>query len=376
MPFKVTTTMDQRREFVLLADQEGVNRRALCRRFGISPTTGKKWRDRAHAEGLDALGDRSRRPHTAPSQTPPDIEARVIAVRTAHPTWGGRKIHAWLRDRGGLPTPPVPSTITGILHRAHLIDPGTTRPLRYGRFEHAAPNDLVQLDFMGHRAMQRGRVHPLTLIDDHSRFVLGLWACPHEQGVLVQRHLTACFARYGLPQALLTDNGPPWGSAWPGAITWLEAWLIRLGIRVVHGRFRHPQTQGKIERWHRTLGTDLFQFGPFPDLAATQAAFDTFRTTYNTERPHDALGLAVPASRYQPSPRSFPERLPEIVYSEDHTVQVVTDKGWIWVAQQKVFISEALRGLPVGVRPTSVDGVFVVRYCDQAIKRIDLRSGS
>lgn len=297
MPFEVKSTMDQRREFVLLATPEGANRRALCRRFGLSPTTGKKWRDRAQADGREALGDHSRRPHTSPAQTPPETEAQVITLRTAHPTWGGRKIHAWLRDRGGLAPPPAPSTITGLLHRHDRIDPATTRPQASTRFEHAAPNDLVPLAFRGHRALRHGRVHPLTLIDDHSRFVLGLWACPHEQGVLVQQHLTACFPRYGLPVALLTDNGPPWGSAWPGAITGLDAWVLRLGIRGVHGRYRHPQTQGTSERWHRTLGTDLCHFGPCSELAAAQAGFDAFRTDDTTDRPHDALGLAVPASR-------------------------------------------------------------------------------
>ena len=373
MPFEVKTTMDQRRTFVMIAAQEGANMRALCRRFGISPDTGYRLRRRHQADAEDALADRSRRPLTSPRQTAPAVAAQVLAVRDAHPTWGSRKIHAWLRDQAGL-VAPAPSTITGILHREDRIDPTTTRPQAYLRFERAAPNDLWQMDFKGHHAMRQGRVHPLSVLDDHSRFALSLVACPHEQGDLVQQHLITCFQQYGLPEAILADNGGPWGASHPGSLSRLEAWLIRLGIRVLHGRPYHPQTQGKVERWHRTLKTDVFQFGRFPDLAAAQVALDAFRLTYNTERPHEALGLAVPASRYQPSTRPYPATLPPIVYSAECTVCMVHAAGWIWFAGRQLFIGEGLRGLPVGIRPTTVDGVFGVRFCDRELNVLDLRA--
>ena len=374
MPFQGKTVMDQRLEFVLAATQPEVNRAALYRHYGIDPKTGRKWIARYLAGGPAALADHTRRPHTSPRQTPPALEAQVIAVRAAHPTWGGRKIAAWLEQHGGAAAP-APSTITSILARQGRLDgPRAGEPRTYRRFEHATPNALWQLDFMGHKPLRQGRVHPLTVLDDHSRFGLGLIACPHERGRLVQQHLIAVFQAYGLPQAILADHGPPWGAAQPGVLTWLAAWLIRLGIRVSHGRPLHPQTRGKIERWHRTIATDLFQFQPFPDLAATQRAFDRYRTEYNTDRPHDALpDLVVPASRYQPSARPYPKTLPEIAYSEDHTVCRVHQHGTIWFAGRPHFISEALAGLPVGVRPTAVDGVFVVRFCAQAIRRLDLR---
>jgi len=228
---------------------------------------------------------------------------------------------------------------------------------------------------MGHRAMRQGRVHPLTLLDDHSRFALALAACAHERADLVQQHLIRCFQTYGLPDAILADNGPTWGSSRTQTLTWLEAWLLRLGIRVVHGRPRHLQTQGKIERWHATIAADVFQFDQFPDLVAAQRAFDTFRHTYNTDRLHEALGMQVPGDRYLPSLRPYPETLPEIVSSADHTVYRVSGSGRITIDHQQIFISEALRGLLVGVRPTSIAGVLVVRFCNQAIKRLDLRHG-
>jgi transposase InsO family protein len=372
MPFEVATRMDRRREFVLLASEAGANVRALCRRFGITPNTAYTWLARYRAEGEAGLADRSRRPHISPRQTTPADEAAVLAVRAKHPTWGGRKIRAWLQAHER-PTPAA-STITAILDRHDLLTgPRAGEPRAYLRFEHPVPNALWQMDFMGHKGMAHGRVHPLTVLDDHSRFALGLVACPHEQGALVQTHLTTIFQAYGLPQAILTDNGPAWGRSRPGVLTRLEVWLLRLGVGVWHGRYRHPQTQGKIERWHGTIATDVFQFQVFPDLAAAQVAFDAYRDEYNTDRPHEAIGLAVPITRYRISERCFPDSLPEIVYSDDHSVQTVTGGGWVWFGKRRIELGEALRGLPVGIRPTAVDGVFVVRFCDHAIKRIDLR---
>ncbi len=375
MPFEVTTMGERRREFVLAADQDDANVRRLCRVFGISAQTGYRWLGRYRTEGLDGLADRSTRPLTSPRQTDPAGEAAVVAVRQAHPTWGGRKIHRWLQEQGEV-IPPVPSTITGILRRHACLDPDDRRPQALDWFEYAAPNDLWQMDFMGHHPLGTGRVHPLTLLDDHSRFGIGVVACPHERGELVQQHLIGVFRAYGLPEAILADNGGPWGRAHPGAITGLEAWLIRLGIRVLHGRPYHPQTQGKVERWHRTIGTDVFQFGRFPDLAAAQQALDRFRDSYNTDRPHEALDLAVPASRYQPSTRPYPATLPEITYAADDLVRIVTASGAIRFQTRTFQIGQGLRGLPVGIRPTADDDVFTVRFCNRMITQIDLRSTS
>lgn len=375
MPLKVCTAVDYREEFVVLADQPGANLRELCRRYRFSSRTGYKWLARYRQGGMAALADRARTPHHLPRQTAPAVEVLVIAQRDAQPTWGGRKLHAWLRQQG-MADPPAPSTITRILHRHGRIDPTAPTQGPWQRFEHPAPNDLWQLDFMGHRPLVHGRVHPLTILDDHSRFGLALVAAASQRRDPVQAQLTACFERYGLPQAILTDNGPPWGVSGGQGLTGLAAWLIRLGIRVLHGRPYHPQTQGKIERWHRTIGTDVFQFGRFPDLATAQAAFDRFRTTYNTERPHQALAMAVPASRYQPSPRPYPAALPAITYDPDDRVRIVRGKGEIHVGGRRIFLSEGLRGLPVGLRPTTVDGVCTVRFCQQEILTIDLRSTS
>jgi transposase InsO family protein len=372
MPWQERSVMSERLEFVTLASQEGANISALARRYGISRKTAYKWLDRYAQDGAAGLVDQSRCPATAPRRTSDALEQQVLALRDAHPSWGGLKLHHALRA-AGVSRVPAPSTITAILRRHGRLDPAETpkhQPVQ--RFEHPAPNDLWQLDFMGHHPLQHGRVHPLTLIDDHSRFGLALVACDCEQQPLVQTHLTAAFRRYGLPRRILTDNGPPWGTSGAGGVTALEVWLIRLGIGVSHGRPAHPQTQGKVERWHRTIQAEVFRFQSPLTLVDCQQVFDTFRTTYNLERPHAALGDATPASRYHPSPRPFPATLPPIEYGPDDLIRKVNAQGIISVENQRYFIGRGLAGMPVAVRPTTTDGCMTVHFCHQHVARITL----
>jgi hypothetical protein len=180
--------------------------------------------------------------------------------------------------------------------------------------------------------------------------------------------------RYGLPWALLCDNGPPWGSSGNTGLSWFDAWLLRLDIRVLHGRPYHPQTQGKVERWHQTIGREVFGPRPFAELTQAQQAFDQFRTSYNTERPHEALDGAVPASRYRMSPRSLPATLPPLVYDAGDRVCRVHPNGEIVVDRHRVYVGGGLAGLAVAVRPTLVDNVLTVRFAQQEIATIDLRT--
>ena len=213
-------------------------------------------------------------------------------------------------------------------------------------------------------------MHPLTVLDDHSRFALGRFACAGERQEVVVAHLTACFRRYGLPGALVTDNGPPWGTSGAGGITALETWLLRLGIEPWHGRADHPQTQGKVERLHGTIAADGFAHRHLPDLAACQPAFDAFRESDNHDRPHEALADAVPASRYAPSSRPFPDPLPAVAYGPDE-VRLVR-AGAIRFRGRSWFVSRGLIGLPVAVRPTTTDGRFQVVYCHREVATLDL----
>jgi transposase InsO family protein len=239
------------------------------------------------------------------------------------------------------------------------------------------PNDLWQMDFLGHVALGSGRVHPLCVLDDHSRYAVGVFACPNEQDGTVRTHLANVFRRYGLPQAILADNSSPWGVTHSfGALTKLGAWLVRLGVEVWHGRPHHPQTQGKVERFHQTVAAEILSPFQYPDLSRCQVALDAWRQTYNLVRPHAALGLAVPASRYHASPRPFPETLPPIVYGPDDVVRTVHGGGQIQLHGRHYFVGHGVYGQPVALRPTADDGVLDVYYCQQRITTLDLRTAT
>lgn len=369
--------MDIKREFVELALQEGANRRELCRRFGISPKTGYALLARHAQEGAAAYAPRSRRPHSSPARTAPEVEKAVTELRGKHPSWGGRKIARRLAELGVADVPP-PSTITAILHRHGLIAPAASVAAQHWqRFEHEQPNALWQIDFKGDFQTGQGRCYPLTLLDDHSRFNLALQACPTVAARDVKPHLTQVFRRYGLPVRLNADNGAPWGSprlAGHG-LSELSVWLIRLGIRVSHSAPYHPQTNGKIERFHRSLKTEVLAGRNFTGLQQAQSAFEHWRGVYNHERPHDALALQTPAARYRASAISYPQLLPAIEYPSGDTVAVVKWNGEVHFQGRKLRVSSALLKLPVAFRADrSNDGCYDVFFCHHRFMRLDLNA--
>ena len=276
MPWKERTAMSLRDEFVRLALSPGSNVTMLCQRFSISRKTAYKWLARARRG--QAMTDRSRRPLHSPRQTGPELEKQIMQLRQDF-RWGGRKIHTRLKALGVVEIP-APSTVTDILRRKGQIDPQEAAKHAPGvRFEHPSPNDLWQMDFKGQfRLCGGGWCFPLTVLDDHSRFSLGLRACGNQQGVTVQAQLTDVFRRYGLPCRILCDNGSPWGCDSRHRYTNFSAWLLRLGIAVSHGRPYHPQTQGKDERFHRTLNVELLKGRSFRDGATHRAPSTTGAT--------------------------------------------------------------------------------------------------
>lgn len=376
MPWKESSLMSIRHEFALLAKAPGVNMQALCRSFGVSRKTGYKWRDLYLKQGEDGLSDRSRRPLTSPRRCSAEVEAIVVALHDKYPCWGARKLLALLPD--GVDKP-HPNTISAILrrHGRQLVpfkdagDPATKR------FEHEAPNLLWQMDFKGHIGLtdkRAGRCHPLTVMDDHSRFSICLKACSGEDRAQVQIALVEGFRKYGLPQRITCDNGPPWGTSSHGTLSRLEVWLIRLGVQVSHSRPYHPQTQGKDERFHRTLKRELLERNGFNTLSACQRAFNEWRDLYNLVRPHEALGQKPPVTRYTPSARAFPEKLPPIEYDEGDTVRKVRQHGQLNFKGHDYFIGEGLTGEFVAIRETEQDGLLSVVFCHRQVGQIDLRS--
>lgn len=375
MPFSEVSRMDQRLEFCRLADGPGANMAQLCARFGVSRQTGYVWLGRYREGGLAGMAERSRRPHGSPSQTGPQMEAAVLAVRAQHPAWGGRKIAAVLRAELG--AAPSPSTVTAILRRNGVALNAGTGQRVYTRFEHDRPNALWQMDFKGHVALKTGaRLHPLTVLDDHSRYALCVAACANERTETVKAHLMEIFRLYGLPDRIMTDNGPPWGNGPGDRFTPLGLFLIDQDIAITHARPYHPQTMGKDERFHRSLKAEALAGPAFDDLAAAQRGLDAFRESYNTRRPHEALGLRPPVTRYHASTRSYRETPAEPEYGPDDQLRRVDTCGHASLQGRKVRLPKAFRARAVAFRPTAADGVFDVFYRRQKIKTIDLRASS
>ena len=361
-----------RMQFVKEMLAAGANRREICRRHNVAPKTGYVYLQRYLEGGEAALEPRSKRPHTSPARLDEATEQRILEIRQEF-RWGPRKIR-WRLEQEGWTRVPAKSTVEEVLKRNGLVAEERSRKSRpHRRFEHERPNDLWQMDFKGHFALRTGeRCHPLLVIDDHSRYLLALQACRNERRETVQPILVKLFRNYGMPVRMLMDNGPPWGRAGERVYSELEVWLIRLDVRVSHGRAHHPETQGKVERMNRTMPEEMPL--DFADLAAAEAGFARYRPRYNEERPHEALGMQVPASRYVPSERSYPEQLPQVEYDEGEQVRRVQKGGWISYRGREWRVGKAFEGEQVAVRPGTQEGRVRVYYCRQQIRELDLRA--
>jgi transposase InsO family protein len=366
--------MSQRLEFVLLAMQRGVNFRELCRRFRVSAKTGYKWRQRYVPGETATLSDRSRRPRRSPEQYAGTVVNELLELYQQW-GWGGRKLRRRLLDLGRTPVPAA-STCTAILRRAGAYaGHPEAAPGPCQRFVRGQPNELWQMDFKGDFATQAGaRCYPLTVLDDHSRFNLVLEAAANRTGSTVQHALVDAFATYGVPEAILCDNGPPWGCAEPVCpYTTFTVWLLQLGVSVLHGRPYHPQTQGKDERFHRTLGRELVSRHTWRDLRHCAQEFPSYRQRYNCERPHDSLEGDTPVRHYQPSPRRLPAALPPIEYAAGTTVRLVRTFGGFSLGNQTWYVGRAFAGLPIGLRPSpQADGQWQVWFAHHLLGTLDL----
>jgi len=372
MGWREVSVADQRREFVMLASLAGANISALCERFGISRQTGHLWL-RRFAAGEHDFADRSRRPLHSPRRLPVELEARILAVRDTHPAWGARKIAAVLR-RDGI-APPADSTVHAVLSRHGRIAPESAGRA-YGAFERSEPNALWQMDFKGQVRLGCGVwLHPLTVIDDHSRFAVGLAACADQQTQTVQARLETTFRHHGLPEAIYVDNGSPWGGGRPGQWTPLRVWLLKLGIETIHSKPYHPQGRGKNERFHRSLKAEVFSLTPLSDFEDAQIALDRWRHVYNRERPHQALDFATPAERYRPSKRAFPATLPVPTYAPGEIVRRVgTTKAYVSFRNRLWKVPEAFVGEVLAIRPRQPDGRFAICFGAHEIASLDLNS--
>lgn len=375
MGWKECDSVSERLEFVKLASQEGSNKSELCRRFGVSRKTGDKWLARWRADGEAGLEDRSRRPIRSPCRTPASVERAVLELRKKHPYWGGRKLHRLMKELGHEEIP-CASTITAILKRHGLIDEAeSSKHQAFTRFERPQPNDLWQMDFKGDFKLSTGRrCYPLTIMDDHSRFSLAIDACGNQRGPTVQCQIRKVFRKYGIPLAIYVDNGNPWGTAHRHARhTRFSLWLMRHDIEVIHGKPYHPQGRGKLERFHRTLNLEVIQGRQLTSLKESQSCFDPWRTVYNHTRPHEALQLDVPASRYQASVRSFKETQTAYQYSSRFETRRPNNGGQFKFKGSVYRVSEIYNDQAIGLSPTEQDGIWDVYYCRFQIGTLDQR---
>jgi transposase InsO family protein len=372
MPWNEVDVQEQRMQFVMRAARGTERLAPLCREFGISRPTGYVWvRRYREVQSLRGLCEHSRRPKRSPRVTEAWKQERVVALRQ-ETGWGAKKLHIVLRDEEGLLLPT--RTIHRILQRQGLLSPEAHGPAPE-RFEREEPNELWQMDSKGKYPLREGVCHPLSIVDDHSRFVVGLHALAALKMELAYPCLVHTFQSYGVPQALLMDHGALWWATSNGwGLTWLSVRLIEQGIRLMYGRVRHPQTQGKVERFHRTLGGELRHRGVPQHLAEWQPALNEIRQVYNERRPHEALGMQRPAQRYRASTRDYQERPAAWEYPAGSEVRRVNANGAIAEAGRKYFVCEALA--EQWVRVERFDGKLLVSYRHMYIREIDLERGT
>jgi len=364
VPWTTISPMSLRWEFVQTVHRRRHPIAEVCGAFGISEKTGYKWLARFAAEGKEGLADRDHTPHTVAHQLAPRVAEQILACRHAHRTWGPRKLRAYLDATRPGTVWPAPSTIGALLHRHGLVrarrrpggGPRRWAPLDQPLTRADAPNDVWTTDFKGEFRVGDGAYcYPLTVLDAHSRYLLDCRALASTAGGAVQRIFTRLFHTYGLPRVVRSDNGEPFASPLAlSRLSTLAVWWIRLGIRPERIAPGAPQQNGAHERLHKTLKAETTR--PAASSAARQQQrFNAFRTEYNTERPHEALGLQVPARCYHASPRAMPAQLPALEYPAHVEIRRVQTTGVIKWRGTPVCLTTVLAGQDVALEPSAVD---------------------
>lgn len=358
---------ESREEFVKQALEKEESISKLCRMHGISRKTGYKWLTRY--QGGEGLDNRNCRPFHMPNKTPRETELLILELRAKHPAWGPRKLKRRLEDMG-YENLPAASTIAAILKRNGCISEKESQQRRpYRRFERDAPNELWQMDFKGYiHTVSQTICHPLTLLDDHSWFSLCLEAKENQKAVGVKASLQRLFRTFGMPEAILCDNGAPWGDNHL-SLSSLDIWFMQLDILPIHIQPRYPQTQGKEELFHLTLTKEV-PCQPLDNLSHAQQVFDRWRHIYNNERPHGALNLDVPARHYHPSQRQMPDPLNEPEYPPDSKVGRVNANGILLLNGTEYPISKSLARRYVKIVDNE-QGMVKLHYANFKVAQLD-----
>jgi len=371
MLWKASDVMEERIKFIVRAHQEGTNISALCREFGVSRPTGYRWLKRFQEVGsLSGVGELSRQPHHVPGRTSSELEERVILLRIQY-NWGAKKLRVLLLREG---IDLKVATINRIIKRNGLIDPRDSHRPALKRFERESPNELWQMDFKGDYKLSQGRCYPLSVIDDHSRYLLGLFALNSQQGTPVYRCLIKAFEKYGVPDAMLMDHGIPWWApSNPSGLTWLTVSLLKQGIKLLFSGVRHPQTQGKVERFHRTLNERVRHYGRPESMAGWKDLLDYVCNEYNHIRPHESLDMGTPAQRHSPSSKAYNPNPPEWEYPSGAIVKRLNPQGCMDYKRRRCFVCEALAGENVQIE--EIENKLLVSFRHMYIREIDMLKG-
>ena len=364
--------MDERMEFVIRA-KNTQNFRELCREYGISAKTGYKWLGRYREDGPSGLEDRERRPHRHARQLGDEVICDLMRLKLAHSHWGPRKIRElYRRLRPG----PVPSesACKRLLAKVGLVQTRQAKAEHTGRLatgrQAQEPNDIWTVDFKGWWKDALGlRVEPLTVRDEHSRMLLEMKILGDSRGQTVRACFEKLFARHGLPRAIRSDNGAPFASQGLWGLSRLSAWWLALGIDLERNRPGCPQDNGAHERLHRDIRREL-QAGR---VGRDQAAFDLWRQEYNEQRPHEALGLRTPAELYQPSPRPYQGTPEDLDYGGAQTRRI-HHTGEVRYHGHEIFVSEALAGWSVALKPRAHDGNLDLWFGHLRLGHLDLQT--
>ena len=358
MPWKETWPVRERQEMLALYRTGMYTVTELARHFAVSRKTLHKWLARMVKGEEDGLENRSRAPHTHPNATQEKVVQAVIGAKLAHPTWGPLKLSPGPQVPEAIAAAwPAPSTRGAILARAGLTTPRRRRR-RVAPYTQPfaccdGPNSTWCADFKGwFRTTDGKRCDPLTITDGYSRMLLCCQGLARTDYGQVRPYFERTFREYGLPAVIRTDNGPPFASMGVGGLSRLSVWWIKLGILPERIEPGHPEQNGRHERMHRTLKHDCLH-PPAATMAAQQRIFDAFRCSFNTERPHQALGLQPPALSYGPSPRSFPTRLTDPEYLAGTQIRRVRSNGQVKWQGHLIFVGEALTGEAIGIQETT-----------------------
>ncbi len=372
MPWECKTVEKLREEFVI-ASQNNINFSSLCREFGISRKTGYKWLSRYNE--CNSLSDKSRRPKTIANRTSADIEQKILSVRADNPGWGASTIHKVLQNHGETNLPCI-RTVNNILNRNGCISKiDSEKRHKYIRFQKEHCNDMWQTDFKGDFAMADGnRCFPLDIIDDCSRFLIKLQPATSTRNLVIPTFEQA-FYEYGLPKSILSDNGSQFAGFKQG-YTQFEKWLMCLDILPIHTRIKHPQTQGKIERFHRTLNDELLKHHFFNDIQDVDRHMQIWREKYNKIRPHEALGMQTPSDVYTRSTREYNPRISKYEYSGEYPILKVNCKGYISFDNQRLYFSETMSGEYIEFRPNSSGNSMYAYFRNFKIAEFDRISGT